>query len=247
MGVNKNISQDHQELFERYLLDQMNKSEKESFEAQLTSVPDFKESFEHFKSTVRAIEEAGLRSKLNDYHSEIEGSKHKINRLNSSKKTYSYFVAASVTLILFFVGYRFFIKPNSNENLYSKYYTVDPGLPTVMGQSGNYDFYKTMVSYKQGKYELAIMEWKTLLAKRPDNDTLNYFLGSAYLAKNNVKSAVPFLKKVVQNKKSFFYEDSQYYLGLIYLKENDIQKAKAHLLLSKNDKSGQILRQLEHK
>lgn len=247
MGESENLSQQDQEIFEQFLLDRMSDSEEATFQVRLDSEPEFKRLFEEFKVMFRAIEESGLRSKLNEYHAGIDNDDSKIRKIHPLKYKYRYFIAASVAFLIFLAGYKFMVRPNSYNNIYDKYYTVDPGLPTVMGETGNYEFYKAMVDYKRGEYDTAIAKWEVLLVKKPDNDTLNYFLGSAYLAKYNMDKAIPFLERVTKDPRSFFYSDSQFFLGLIFVKKKDIQEAKAHLKLSKSEKSNQVLLQLENK
>ena len=54
-----------QDLFEKYLLDQMDALERSDFESVLQSDSDLNRQFLEFKRLFRAIEEDGLRSKLN--------------------------------------------------------------------------------------------------------------------------------------------------------------------------------------
>lgn len=241
------LSQEEQELFEQFLLGQMNAGEEEQFRMKLANDLKFSENFQQFKIMFRTVEEDGLRLMFNEIHTETEEVNHKI-KLKRPFQRYQLFIAAAISLLIVIGGgYLFLNKGNSNAALYKKYYSVDPGLPTVMGESNNYEFYVGMVDYKQGKYEVAIEKWNNLLKENRNNDTLNYFLGSAYFAKNNEKEAAPFFEKVTKNEQSSFYNDSQFYLGLIALKEGETQIAKTHFEFSKQVKSDEILKQLKSK
>lgn len=90
MEVFKNILQRDQEIFESFLLDQMSDSEKATFKAKLEADPNLKDSFEEFKRMFRAVEEANLRSKLNEYHAEIIGNDSKIRKLKPEMYRYRY-------------------------------------------------------------------------------------------------------------------------------------------------------------
>ncbi len=98
-----------------------------------------------------------------------------------------------------------------------------------------------MVDYKQGNYDMAINKWEKLLAKKPENDTLNYFLGVSHLATGADNNAILFLKKVT-NSNSYFEKEARYYLGLAHLKNGEIDKAKI-FLKENNEIMNKILKQ----
>ena len=114
-----------------------------------------------------------------------------------------------------------------------------------MSSSNNFPFYDAMVNYKQGEYAIAISKWEKIEQKSPDNDTINYFLGVAYLAHQNVEKAVPYLSKTINNSNSVFLEDAYFYLGLAYLKSDKKEKAKQAFQKSKSEKSQEILKRLD--
>ena len=129
----------------------------------------------------------------------------------------------------------------SNDRIYAKYFTPDPGLPTTMSTTTNYTFFDGMVNYKQGDYKTAIAKWTPLEQKSSGNDTLQYFLGVAYLADNNPKKALPYLNETVNNAESVFFEDATFYLGLAYLKEDNIEASRTALEKSQSEKNKIIL------
>ena len=80
---------------------------------------------------------------------------------------------------------------------------------------------------------------------KPENDTLNYFIGVAHLANKNVTEAIPFLERSIEAEDDFvFLDDAYFYLGLAYLKEDNIELAKKHLGLSNTDKGKKIILEL---
>ena len=113
-----------------------------------------------------------------------------------------------------------------------------------MSSNNNFEFYDAMVSYKQGDYTTAINKWEKLLQAKPSNDTLNYFIGVAHLANKNEVEAIPFLNVVTNYSNSAFLNESYYYLGLAYLKNNNVKLAKKNLNFSTVDNSKLILSKL---
>ncbi|WP_339903931.1 CDC27 family protein [uncultured Cyclobacterium sp.] len=233
------ISQAQQEEFERILLDQMDSKEIEAFNNKINGDPVLKKQFDEFKDLFLAIEEEGLRNLMDIFHDnpkgESDAKKHKF---------YWYQIAASIVLLLSF-GIWFFNKQSPNEKLFQSYFTVDPGLPTVMGTNDNYAFYEAMVDYKQGNYDLAINKWEKLLPTDQNSDTLNYFLGSAYLAKGNSNKAIDFFKNTLNADGSVFSKDAHYYLALGLLKNNNTEEAIKHLKMVADEKSVELLKKIQ--
>lgn len=208
------ISPENQEAFERYLMDEMEVTERSHFLNDLEADAQLKSQFLEFKAMFRAIEEVGLRESMDRFHSEMEGSSTKIIQFPMARL---YKIAAIVVLLLG-TGLWFVLRQNTDERLYKEYFTADPGLPTVMGTNDNYAFYEAMVDYKQGKYKVAIQKWQLLLGQKGTNDTLNYFLGAAHMANGETAASIPFFQRVLGNDGSAFYNDAAFYQALAQLK-----------------------------
>jgi len=238
MNLNTNISQELLESVERYINKQMSVDELKVFENKLKSDSDFKMQVEDLKTLLSGIETQSLKEKLNDFHEDVpKKSTPKVRFLQFRK------IAAAAVIVVAIGGFWFF-NQNSNAKLYANYFTPDPGLPTTMSSTDNYKFYEAMVYYKQGEYKTAISKWKTLQNTKPSKDTINYFIGVAYLANKNEKSAISFLEETTKNPSFPLVNDAYYYLGLAYLKKGNIDKAKANLQKSTNDNSIALLSEL---
>jgi len=236
------ISQELQNTFERFLLDNMNAEERINFINQLESDKKLRNQFETFKTMFRTVEEEALKEKLDIFHKDFN---HLKKRKHFKFKQNHYLIAASVAIFILLGGYWLMNKKPVNEKLYATYFTPDPGLPTVMGSTNNYAFYEAMVDYKLANYKKAILKWEALKNQKPKNDTLNYFLGVSHLADNNFGEAEDYLNSVKSLKKSFFYKDANFYYGLIQLKNNNIEAAKKALLVDNSEVSKKLLKALE--
>lgn len=239
MKDNNNISQDLLETIERYYNDSITSDERVVFEKKLQNDPEFKTQVEDIKTLLLGIETQALKEQLNDFHKNIK----KIEKnTRVGFLTFRKFAAAAA-IIITLGGFWFFNKP-TNEKLYAKYFKPDPGLPTTMSSTEEFKFYDAMVNYKRGDYKLAIEKWETLLSHKPQNDTLNYFVGVAYLADKNEKTSIPYLEKTVQQTNSVFKNEAFYYLGLAYLKVDNIQLAKENFSQSTINNSEDIISEL---
>ena len=72
---------------------------------------------------------------------------------------------------------------------------------------------------------------------------MNYFIGSAYLAKAKDELALTHFQKVITNQDSYFLNDANWYIGLVLLKENKISEAIFFIEKSEHqDKSSLLLK-----
>lgn len=229
---------------EKYYSGLMAQDEKQEFEERLEKDPEFKQQVLDIKWIILAVETQSLKEKLNEFHQAIpESLESKSSSMRSHFLNFRNIAAAIVILALSATFY--FYSGSPNEKLYESYFLADPGLPTTMSTSTNYDFYDAMVNYKRGDYKTAISKWKKLEVNKSDNDTLTYFLGVAYLADKEVDLAIPYLINASKNKGSVFYEDANYYLGLAYLKKENTAEAIRFLERSSVDKSRKLLEELK--
>jgi len=198
------------------------------------------------------IEEQSLRNKLNDFHTAFEENQQTTN-VSSSQKVISfkpylrYAAAACIAILLGWGGFTYLnnsdlSNQDPNKELFATYFIPDPGLPTTMSASDNFDFFEAMVSYKQGEYTKAITKWETLLKEKPKNDTLNYFIGVAHLANHNEGEAITFLQWASEYPESKFSKEIYHYLGLANIKKGNITKGKQNLELSGLPESEEILK-----
>ena len=241
----QNISKEQQETFERFLMGQMQEIEQIEFQEYLKDNPDEEVKFEDFKKLFYTIEEAGLKAKLDTFHKQLENNGQQ--KIIAKKPVFNrnrYLMAASFAMLITLSGVLFFNRLSPNEKLYNEFFTPDPGLPTVMGENGDYSFYEAMVDYKQGNYDTAIAKWQGLHKLQASNDTLNYFLGTAFLSNGKAASAIPFLNNTLQYNQSVFHEDALYYLALAYLKEGKTDQAINILVSSKDERSKTLFQEL---
>lgn len=240
----QHTSQEEFEHIEMYLNGKLEPTDLLKFEAKLDNENNFKTKVEDIKTVLSGIEIQALKEQLNQFHEDIEkkSTNSEIENIKVHSLNWKRLLVAAVLIIA--ASSFWFLNGNSNERLYSKYFTPDPGLPTTMSSTNNYEFYEAMVDYKQGNYKTAISKWEILQSSKPKNDTLNYFIGMAYLANKNERKAISFLEEATLNSEFVLINDANYYLGLAYLKEGDIDKAKGKLQNSNVDNSKVILSKL---
>lgn len=251
MNPNNNITQEELERIERYLNDTMPDEQRRQFEHQLNTDADFKLLVNDVKVLLLGIESASLKNNLDQFHDEMVPVKSldqpttsdASNRLKRTRIKMIKIMAAAA--IILFVG-SFWLESRSNatDRLFAKHFSPDPGLPTTMGANENFEFYDAMVNYKQGDYPTAISKWQALLASEQKNDTLHYFMGVAHLANGDEKEAINYLQNLTENDGNSFKKETAYYLGLAYLKADNVESAKKYLTFSGTESAQQLLSEL---
>jgi tetratricopeptide (TPR) repeat protein len=166
--------------------------------------------------------------------------------MQTRRKSGWWLAAASIVIIIGAVSMWYLASGNKNERLFAVYFHPDAGLISGMGVSDNYVFDRAMIDYKTGKYEQAIDAWKELLQSNAANDTLNYFIGAAYLALKDAKSAEIYLRKVTADTTSLFTNEANWYLGLALLKQNKPEEALPYIQRSTHKEKETLIPKLQH-
>ena len=221
------ISQEEFQVFEQYILAQMPDVEKVAFAKRLSSDPEFQNKFETVRLLLVGVQEAALKNRLEVFHNNLISSAK--NPVQTSRKLFlvkRWLVAASIIVIAGFGVLLLMNRNSKEEKLFAAYYKPDPGLISAMSStSDNYLFDRAMIDYKVGDYDAALKTWESMLVAKPENDTLDYFIGSAYLAKEKNELALTHFQKVIANVNSYFLNDARWYTGLLLLKEDRINEA----------------------
>lgn len=241
----KDISQEEFERIEAYLNHSLSEEEAVAFEKRLENDKAFSEKVENIKIIMAGIETQALKEQLDTFHNQFTSEENNTTHFESKLRYLRWRRIAVAAIVIIAAGSLWFFNMNSNERLYTEFYSPDPGLPTTMSSNDNYEFYNAMVSYKRGQYEDALKTWNNQLETKVDNDTLNYFVGSALMANQQENKAIPYLQKVATQDNSVFKNDAQYYLGLAYLKNNQKEKAVESFQESDIPNAKDLLEKLE--
>jgi tetratricopeptide (TPR) repeat protein len=234
------------EKIESYILGLMTEEEKLSFESELKIDQNLRARYEDIKVLLQEVELASMKDSMEEFHSELKSSSPVVPV--NFKKPFVWkpiAVAASLLFLLAITFWVFLGNTSENEKLFTAYYQPDPGMVTAMGTNSNYEFDRGMVDYKTGDYQAAISRWEKLLVQKPDNDTLNYFLGSALLAIGDDKQALPFLQKILEMETGIFQKEASWYLGLSLVKSGNNTEAIKYLQKSGKDEAAELVEKLK--
>ena len=241
------ITSEELERIERYLTNEMDGAESASFALEMSNDAALRKKVDEVRMLMLGIKEASLEEHLRGNKPEMRvippGETGKFRRMKGKR----WLVAASVIVLAGVFAWFFLIGRNENKELYSQYYSPDPGLPTVMGVSTNYDFQKAMVEYKNEEYDKALQSWLKLEEENPGSDTLSYFIGVAGQANSDHDLAIRKLTVVASDTSSAFHKDASWYLGLEFLRRGEKEKAKEYIARSGYPRAPELLQAINKK
>lgn len=220
-----NTQQQNEEIFDHYLSGKMGKESAQAFEAQLAADSELNAAFLLHRQVVNQIEIAALKKKLNLIHDEATAKQ------TATKKTIAFpsfkwvqGIAAAIAIILVGIGTYRYASNNKEAQLYAKYYSQDAGLPSLMGESGRYNFDDAMVDYKTGAYSKAISKLEAINKNNMGNDTVNYYLAMSFMAYKDYDNALHILS-TLESEQNPFHQKALWYKALAQLKVGQKKEA----------------------
>jgi tetratricopeptide (TPR) repeat protein len=240
------ISQEELERIEKYLSEAMSIRERIAFDDEMASNVILRHKTEEVRIILEEIETDSMVLAMEEFHEELTNTESlTLIPPIAQRRTiwWPWTIVASLALVLSL--WVLLMRESPNERLFTAYYEPDPGLVTAMGNSVQYEFERAMVDYKMGQYQSAIDRWEKLLKEKYSNDTLNYFLGSSYLALQQTDKAAFYFQSTLIFQGSIFSNDAWWYLGLTWLKKGELLRAKEAFQKSNKPEAKTLLTELE--
>jgi tetratricopeptide (TPR) repeat protein len=193
---------------------------------------EFKKEFDNYSVLVEGInmyERERMKNILKSTFNAAEGSAKHIDQHSRISMRRIYYAAAATLILLMIPGYFVYQNMTFNSRMYNEFYMKDPGVPVVMGSTNNSAFNNAMIEYKDANYKTALALFNQLRASDNYNDTLNFYSGLCYLETDYPEKAVDLFKKVTESETSYYYYPANYYLGLTYVRLDQISNATVPL------------------
>jgi len=140
-----------------------------------------------------------------------------------------YALAASLLLASSLLIYLFSQNPMEKE-IFSKYFKPYPNtIPIVRGEEPVDQLKLAMIEYEFENYTETVLILDKFLKDDPENTTARFYSGVSNLCLDKPVQAINQLKKVVSSSsgESDLKNRAEWYLGLAYLKNQDVENAKA--------------------
>lgn len=227
---------------DNYLLGNLSKQEKESFDHELKNNPEMTLQLQERKLILKGLEAAGdadLKKRLKSIHAEyIDGGEISSRKIGPIKTLLK--LAAAV--LFGFLAFYFYSKSQLNsgaspELLYAKYnqtYDFSSGLHS---DQKAFDFSSAVKLYKEGKHDQAVQMLTPLVEKNSENLEYRFALALNTLSTANAAKGKILLQEIIAKDDPLFKDQAVWYLSLQNLKEGNTSKTKELLMLLSKDKN----------
>ena len=208
-------------IFSKYLLEQLTEAEKLAFEQRLASDADFKAAFLEHKAAMIA----GQRI----HHNEIRTSVSSIIQQERSKNRtlkIRRMIGPIAAVFLLAIVALFLLNPDPEPDaLFAEYYE-DPSYSPSRNVSDTIDYLElSKASYAKKEWNEAINNIEKLDSSRKAQSETQKILAHALLNGGREVEAVPVFKQLIRNTTPTTSLDLEWYLGLSYLKAENIDSS----------------------
>ncbi len=217
------------DLIEKYLMKEMSVGEIKKFEKQLSKDSDLKKEFLFRKRLNEAISENDvieLRESLIDITSD-KNSNSLIIFIDTRRK----FLSIAATIIIFISVSLSILLPlkQAPDQLFNSNYNTYPALANIRSIESNHECDKLLLSsfnfYEKHDYKKASESFSKVLIMDSSNVIALFYLALCELENNNLEISEEHLYDLILRKDHLFWEQAHWYLALLYLKQEDNEKA----------------------
>ena len=212
-----------------------------NFQSELEKNPELKTEYELRVEIDNAIKEKDildLKNQLSDIHKKHQKGQTKIIWLQ--KRTF-YKIAAAI-IVFAIVGSTIILnqlmQSDSPEMLYKQNYESYDGF-TNRAADGEFDkiWIDAFMKYENKDFKGALIGFEKILSTNKMNITVNFYSGISNMELETFNKAVNHFGVIINHNDNLFIEQSNWYLGLCYLRLN--KKAEAISIFKKisNSKS----------
>lgn len=133
----------------------------------------------------------------------------------------------------------------SNQELYAAYYQPYQAADTNRGEDTQTLYQQALQQYQAKAYPQTIAKLQEVLAVNPDDIPARFYLAHAYLNSTPpaLEEASNYFKEIIDDGKSILVPKAQWYLALVYLKQDQSAAAKAVLQSLSNSADGKLAEQ----
>lgn len=223
-------------LIQKYFSKSLSTLELLEFNHRLMNDAAFKEELKFLTDTRRVAQEEedlSFKSQLSAYESEIPDQKE-----NESPPELKKSILAIIGILILVITTLYILDiASTEEDLFGQFFTPaeNANLQSLKAEQMDDAVYKAFVAYNKAEYLKSIHLFDSVYIHQPNSEIL-YYQGNALLAVMQIDEAILKFKAHLNSSDSLTVR-SHWYLALAYLKNEDIDLAKAELRFLLNSKT----------
>jgi hypothetical protein len=219
----------HSASVEQFLSGEMLPAERENFEREVHTNPGLNSELRFS----REINAALKRDDILDFRQKVLAARlenikvqreTRVVHMNMKKFWYA---AASFVLLAALGSTLYFSVPsgNTSEKLFEQYYSAD-NLVNVT-RAGDANIVEAVIKFQEKDYQTASNLFNSIIQKDNGNIACWFYLGISNIETANYAVAEKAFNHIISDDQNLYVEHAEWYLGLCFLKSNQVNKAKA--------------------
>lgn len=221
------------EEIDSYLNDELDEQNLALFEDELIANTGLEADVSFHREVNRSIGETdvmALRAILKDISVNQQNQPNeKLGVISPKRKSLFWYAAASVILLMFVVTSLLRNKTYSNQQLYTSYYQPYKGLDNVsrsaVDATSSLSFALREIDH--GNFQTALNYLDNASGVEKDGFSTHFYSGVAYQELGEYNRAITSFSEVVKHGDNLLVEQSEWYMGLCYLRIDEREKALA--------------------
>ena len=219
----------HSASIEQFLSGEMSPAERAGFERQVSSNPELEGELNLSRSIDAALTREDIidfRKKLLITYRENKRVQREVPVVHLYAKKFWY-AAASLVLLAALGSTLYFSVPrgNSSDSLFKEYYSANNLVDVT--RAGDANIVEAVIKFQEKDYKMAARLFNNILNKDNNNIACWFYYGISSIETENYAKAETAFNHIVSDNQNLYVEHAQWYLGLCFLKDNQISKAKA--------------------
>jgi tetratricopeptide (TPR) repeat protein len=218
----------HSASVEQFLSGDMGHAERENFENEVASNRELAGELKFSKSIDAVLKREDIidfRKKLIAARMEGKKVQHEVPVIRMHVKKFWY-AAASLILLAAIGSTLYFSVPrgNATDTLFKEYYSAD-NLVNVT-RAGDANIVEAVIKFQEKDFAVAASQFNNILKNDNGNIACWFYYGISCIETENFTQAEKAFNKIISDNQNLYVEHAEWYLGLTYLKNNQINKAK---------------------
>ncbi len=216
----------YSETIQKYLAGELTAKEVAKFEDLIREHSELQDEIQLYRKVSGAITDPFLenfKKDLNNIHNQNFGSQ--IDLIVKPSK--HWYLVAALFLILITVGSVFLFKNNETnpQIAFSKYY--QPMVADCSRGSLDETYGLAIQAFNNKNYNLAFVQFEKITTLDIENYSAKLYLGVCGIELEKYSIAETQFKLIIESHDPFYIQDAEWYLALLYLKIEEVEKAKS--------------------